>query len=446
MVAKAWPWLAVGGGAAGLAAAVLAVSGVLGTGSGTSQPVDTSAAPGVSSPVGTSSDPLAQDIVRQQDKARATPGDYVAWATLGLDYVQQAKITVNPAYYPKASGALERSLALNSTVNYQAMAGMATLKAAEHNFTAARSWAQRGLAIDNYNPALYGALDDADTQLGLYDQAFAATQRMNDLHPGVPAFTRAEYVFELRGDISNAQAAMRRALDEATTPADRAFTNYYLGELAFNSGNPKAALSYAAAGLAADPSYSALLEGRAKAEAALGQNDAAVRDYLKVISEVPQPTYLIEAGELLQSLGRTKQAEQQYRLFNTENQLFVANGVTLDTDPTLFYADHGDPQRALKYGQVGIRIRPFVEMDDAYAWALHVNHRDLEALAYEKKAMQLGTRNALFYFHAGMIDKSLGRSGEAAADLRKALAINPYFNPYQLPVLNKALAELGGGR
>jgi len=105
VVAKAWPWLAVGGGAAGLAAAVLAVSGVLGTGSGTSQPVDTSAAPGVSSPVGTSSDPLAQDIVRQQDKARATPGDYVAWATLGLDYVQQAKITVNPAYYPKASGA-----------------------------------------------------------------------------------------------------------------------------------------------------------------------------------------------------------------------------------------------------------------------------------------------------------------------------------------------------
>ncbi len=446
MVAKPWPWLAVGGGAAGLAAAVLAVSGVLGTGSGTSQPVDTSAAPGVSSPAGTSSDPLAQDIVRQQDKARANPGNYLAWATLGLDYVQQAKITVNPAYYPKASGALARSLALDSTVNYQAMAGMATLKAAEHNFTAARSWAQRGLAIDSSSPALYGALADADTQLGLYDQAFAATQRMNDLHPGVPAFTRASYVFELRGDLPNARAAMQRALDEATTPADKAFTNYYLGELAFNSGDPKTALSYATAGLAADPSYSALLEGRAKAEAALGQNDAAVRDYLKVVSEVPQPTYLIEAGELLQSLGRTKQTQQQYRLFDTENQLFVANGVTLDTDPTLFYADHGDPKRALRYGQVGLRIRPFVEMDDAFAWALHVNHRDVEALAYENKAMQLGTRNALFYFHAGMIDKSLGRPAAATANLRKALAINPYFNPYQLPVLNKALAELGAGR
>lgn len=326
------------------------------------------------------------------------------------------------------------------------MAGKAALKASEHDFAAAREWAQRGLAINPYNATLYGALNDAETQLGHYDAAAQAAQKMNDLQPGVPAFTRAEYVFELHGDIPSARATMARALEDATTPADKAFAHYYLGELAFNSGDPTTALAENEAGLAADPSYSACLQGKARAEAALGMTDAAVQDYRKVIGENPQPQYLIEAGELLQSLGREPEAQEMYALFTTETQLFQANGVTLDTDPTLFHADHGDPQLALTFGADGLRIRPFIEMEDAYAWALHVNGRDTEALAHQTKAMALGTHNALFYFHAGMIQKSLGQTTTAIANLETALTINPHFSPYHEPILQQALAQLKASR
>ena len=75
-----------------------------------------------------------------------TPANYQAWATLGLDYVQQAKVTVNPAYYPKATGALAKSLRLHRGDNYVAMAGEAALNAAEHRFRAARGWALAGPA------------------------------------------------------------------------------------------------------------------------------------------------------------------------------------------------------------------------------------------------------------------------------------------------------------
>jgi hypothetical protein len=40
--------------------------------------------------------------------------------------------------------------------------------------------------------------------------------------------------------------------------------------------------------------------------------DAAVRDYATVVSEVPQPQYLVEFGELLASLGRDQEAQAQY--------------------------------------------------------------------------------------------------------------------------------------
>ncbi len=389
-------------------------------------------------------DPLGREIAALQDRLRRSPEDYQAWASLGLDYVQQAKLTVDPSYYPKATEALDRSLTLNGTENFQAMAGQSALKSGEHDFTAALGWAQRGLTINPYNATLYGALNDAQTQLGMYDEAARSAQRMNELKPGTPAFTRSEYVFELHGEIAAATTAMRRALDDATSPADRAFAHYYLGELAFNAGDPAAALAENEAGLAIDPTYSALRQGKARAEAALGRTDAAVADYLKVVSEVPQPQYVVEAGELLQSLGRDREAQQQFTVFGTEVALFQANGVTLDTDPTLFYADHSDPAKALAFGEAGLRIRPFIEMEDAYAWALHANGRDAEAQAHMAKAMALGTRNALFFFHRGMIEKSLGQRAAAKASLEQAQAINPHFSLYHAPMLRQALTELGG--
>lgn len=428
--------------------AVLVTAGVIALG-GTAVAVavrssnGTTATP-VSAPAATAlkADPISIDIAKQQDTVKQTPANYGAWANLGLDYVQQAKITVDPSYYPKAQAVLTQSLKLNATENYQAMAGEAALKAGEHDFSGALTWAQRGLKINPYNATLYGSLNDALTQLGRYPEAFAAAQKMNDLQPGVAAFTRAEYVFELRGQLSQAQGAMRQALAASTAPADQAFAYYYLAELSLNSGNPSSSLALCQTGLRLDPNYYALIEGKARSEAALGQTKAALADFATVVSDVPQPEYVVEYGEYLASLGHAAEARTQYQLFDTENKLFQANGVTLDTDPTLFYADHGKPALALKYGQIGIRIRPFIEMDDAYAWALHANHRDAEALVWETKATALGTRNALFYYHLGIIQQALGEKSRAKLNLAQALRINPHFNPLAVPLARTALAAL----
>lgn len=391
-------------------------------------------------------DPLAADITRLQARVRADPSDYATLAVLGLEYVQQAKITVNPAYYPRARGVLSESLALNSTDNYQAMAGEAAYHAALHDFTTARTWALRGLRVDPYSTSLYGSLADADTQLGDYTAAEIATQKMLNLDPGVPALTRAEYVYELQGHVDQARAMLARALTAATSPSDIAFVNQICSDLAFNNGDPRLALRYARAGLAADPAYTPLLEEQAKAEAALGMTTGAVRDYTHLVSALAQPQYLVEFGDYLDSIGRHQEAAEEYALFEVEGRLFTANGVTLDTDPTLFYADHANPTRALQYGTAGIANRPFLEMQDAYSWALHVNGRDTEALRYAQRAQALGTRNALFAFHRGMIEKALGEAGAARSSLRRALAINPFFSPRDVPVARAAIAQLSSSR
>jgi tetratricopeptide (TPR) repeat protein len=395
------------------------------------------ASPGPTGPTG----PTAT-IPALQDHLRAVPADATGWATLGLDYIEQARTTVDPAYYPKAEMVLRKSLDLESADNFTAFAGEAALASARHDFRAALRWATRGLAVNGYSAALYGALADAQTQLGMYDAAAKSVQHMVDLRPGTPSLARASYAAELRGDIAGATEAMARALDAAGTPADKAFADYYLGELALNAGRPAEALPHFADGIHEDPAYAALYEGRARAEAALGQVDAAVADFADAVERVPQPTYVLEYGDYLQSLGRADEAKRQYAVFLAENRLFTSNGVQLDSDATLFYADRGDAATALAISKSGIVSRPFLEMHDAYAWALHAAGREHEALGQEKAALATGARNALFEFHLGMIEKSLGHKANAMVALKEALAINPHFHPLQAPVARRALTQL----
>jgi tetratricopeptide (TPR) repeat protein len=402
------------------------------------------AAPGAASSLAhISGATLDQTIAALQDHLKAVSTDYVSWSTLGLAYVQQAKVTVNSDFYPRAEGALEKSLAINEDDNFLAYAGLAALANARHEFSAAKSYAQQGLTINSYSAILYGALSDAETQLGDYSAARASVEKMVNLSPDTSSLSRASYTWELQGDTDQARTLMQQALDDAPTGSDKAFALYYLGELAFNSGDFNGALTHYRSALDASPSDSAALAGKAKAEAALGQSLTALEDYATLVARTPEPSYLIEYGELLQSLGRTEEADQQYAIFATTQQLFEADGVAQDSTQSLFYADHGDPTRALLSAEDGIATRPFVAMHDAYAWALHQNGRDLEALVAVNRAMKPGMKNALFHFHKGMIEMSLGAVGQARDDLTKALEINPKFDPLDVPVALAALNQLG---
>ena len=385
---------------------------------------------------------LGNDIARTQTHLRAAPRDWQAWGALGLDYVQAARTTVDPTYYPKAAAALSRSLSLDTADNVEAAAGMAALEAARHDFAAALRWARHGLTIDPSSAVLYGALDDALTQLGRYDEARAAAVRMESLQPGTDAEARLSYAAELRGDVSGAVRYMQIALADAGSPADIAFARYYLGELALSAHRPDVALAQVTAGLRADPDATQLLEGRARAEAALGRVADALRDLDTVVNRVPQPAYVLEYGELLQAAGRDAEAQRQYALFRAEEQLFAANGVTLDVDETLFEADHGSVATAVAVGKAALDHRPFLDSYDAYAWALHRTGSDAQALAMSRRALATGVHNALFLFHRAAIEWSLHQREAAQRDARSALAINPAFNP----LLAVMARELAAGR
>ena len=425
-------------GAAALAAVALVLGGaVLGSPDGAAESASSSA------PVAAGADGSIEAL---QARLERVPGDYPGWATLGLLYVDRARVTADPSWFARAQGAIDRSLEVQPEQNSTALTSLATLQAAQHEFEAAVATARQALAINDFDATAYGVLADALTELGRYDEAAEALQRMVDVKPSFSALTRISYARELRGDVDGARTAMQQALDDATGAENAGFAALYLGELAWNyGGDVAAAADHYAEGLRRDPTSLPLQAAAAQAAVAQGRTQEALAGYEEVTSRVPVQEYLVEHGELLDSLGRAADAQAQFELVDVANTLLIASGSVVDLETALFEADHGSPEAALAAAQESYASRPgSIFAADALAWALHVSGRSEEALQYSEQALGLGVRPASFLFHKGMIEAALDRTADAQRDLQEALQVNPHFSVLHAATARETLAGLAG--
>jgi tetratricopeptide (TPR) repeat protein len=370
---------------------------------------------------------LDRTIASLQARLRAYPADGRASAALGLAYVQQARVTTDPSYYPKAEAILRRSLR-DDRQNAVAFVGMASLAAARHRFDDALGWGRRAEALDPYDANAYGTIGDALVELGRYDAAFRAFQRMVDLRPSLASFARVSYARELTGDVTGAIDAMRRAARFASGPSDEAWATYQLGDLAWNRGRVDDASAAYRRAARLDRTSVPAAAGLARVAWARGDLTTAIRRYAAVVRRAPLPEYVIALGDLYRLSGDRAAAGRTDALLRAEEALFRANGVNLDLEQAIFEADHGDPRAALLAARAEWGRRHSVHVADALAWALYANGRYAEAVTYSDRALRLGTRNATFLFHAGMIRWRLGRNAVATRFLRKAIATNPWFS------------------
>jgi tetratricopeptide (TPR) repeat protein len=386
---------------------------------------------------------VSEIIPGLQARLRTAPEDWRSYASLGLAYVQEARITADPSYYPKAEDVLHRSLELHDSENFEAMIGMGALGLARHDFAGALSWGERARKINPYNANVYGVIGDAQVELGRYDDAFASFQRMVDTRPDTASYARVSYARELTGDTAGAIEAMKAALDAAGSAEDRAWASYQLGELYFNSGRLGPARRAYTDGAELSTTYVPPLAGLAKVAWARGETAEAIRGYRDVVSRYPLPEYVIALGDLYATSGDDARAEEQYALVRAEEQLFQTNGVNVDLEVALFESEHGDPKTGLEQARLEWERRHSIHVADALAWALHASGDDREAARYSRIALHLGTRNALFLFHAGMIQLGLGEQERGLWLLSRARSVNPHFSILHADEAASILAKHG---
>jgi tetratricopeptide (TPR) repeat protein len=428
----------IGSGAAIVTALTVLLGGVLATDPAAKPPARS--APAVLAErafAGFSPGNTEAEILRLRDEAHATDTAQ-AYALLGLAYQQRARETADTRDYARSERALRAALERDSA-NVYALGGLGSLALSRHRFREALAFGRRAQRLSPTTARTYGVIGDALVELGRYDEAFAAYDRMAALKPGLSAYARVSHARELRGDRRGALRAMELAADAAgSQPEPLAWTHVQLGKLHFSRGRPGAAAREYRTALAAFPGYVQALDALARVEAARGRLGRAIALERDAAERSPLPELVGYLGDLYRAHGRPRLAREQYELVSAIERLLVANGVRTELETALFDVDHGlRLDAALERARRAHRARPSIQADDLLSWALARTGRCGEALRFSRRALRLGTLDAPTYFHRGMIERCLGHQAEARRWFGRAVALNPHFSLIWSPLARR---------
>jgi tetratricopeptide (TPR) repeat protein len=381
------------------------------------------------------------EIARLQAAVRAAPRDVAQRVQLAAAYLRKARETGDPAFYERADGLLRAALA-RKPGDHDALIASAALALSRHDFRGGLELAQRARAARPESFAAYPALVDALVELGRFGAAERTLQRLVDADPGVASYARVSYVRELHGDLAGAAEVMRAAVSAAGSDRETvAGVQSLLGTVELARGNLAAAQAAQRTALVAVPGYPAAEAGLARIAAARGDLDGAIRRWRALAARLPLPEYVIGLGEAQLAAGRMAAGRRELALVRAE-QALAGGGVNTDAELAVFEADHGSPARALALARRAWSTAPGLRSADARGWSLTRAGRPAAGLRWAHRALRLGSRDAIFRYHAGVAALGAGRSAEGRRHLRVALDHGLAGWPWQAA---QARAALKGG-
>src|SRR5262249_6895184 len=183
------------------------------------------------------------------------PHDALTLTQLGLAYQQRARETGDPSYYPRSEGVLREALTLRPR-SALALSGLGSLALSRHRFREALALGRRAAALEPDEACHEGVIGDALVELGRYDEAFRAFDRMVTLKPNASAYARISYARELLGHPRAAIGPMRLAVEASGSDSEgHAWALVQLGKLDWSFGRIRAAAKNYRRALGVFPGY-----------------------------------------------------------------------------------------------------------------------------------------------------------------------------------------------
>jgi tetratricopeptide (TPR) repeat protein len=386
-------------------------------------------------------------LIRAYEARVRTQPNVTDLTFLGRLYFEKGRLTGDVATYAQADEALGRALDIYPE-DSEARTLLASVRYVSHDFTSALHLAGSLYRADRSEYGALAVMGDSQLELGLYPRASETYALLARELPSVPAVdVRASRLAFLEGDVDEAlrraELAESHARSAGIFGAGLAWYRSYRGQLEFETGDYRASERMYRSALKVAPNYHVAHFGLGRAQASLGNEEGAIRSYRTAIRIVPQPDYLSALGDLYRLGGREDLAQRQYGTVRLIATLAEINEQVFNRQLVLFYADHD--QRlgaAVEAARAELEVRKDIYGYDAYAWALYKDGDYSKARSAADMALKLGTQDSRLFYHSGMISLALGDEDRAREDLRRALTINPRFDPIQAKVARDALAPL----
>lgn len=383
-----------------------------------------------------------EEIAAALDLIERKPDAADGYNHLAVAYIRKARETGDFSLNVKAETALDRALEIKPS-DMTARKLRASLYLTFHRFNEAL---ERGKKLEQESPDdafVYGILTDANVELGNYEEAILAGQKMVDLKPNAVSYARAGHLRSLLGDHDGAVEMMKLAARTAS-PRDKEAQSWNLvrlGDELMKYGKYDRAEKVFDEALQNLPDYYMAIAGKGRARAAQGDFAEALKLLTDANNRVPDVENQILIGDIYTKQGDAEKARQQYDLVEIIERKMGSGDDQKRL--ALLWADHDVKlDEALEIARRENALRKDIYTADALAWVLYKKGEFPEAKKAAAEAMRLKTDDARILYHAGMIEKQLGNTKEAKKLLQTALKLNPNFDILQSEIAKNILKEL----
>lgn len=379
-------------------------------------------------------------ITRAQQSARSNPTRARPLIDLAKAYIRKARETADPAVYELARDAVDRAMRLERD-NIDGLQLQALLMMQDHRFREVREAIQRLIARNPNQSMSYGLLGDAELELGNYTAAEAAYQRMVNMRPNLASYSRAAWMRWLLGDVDGAIDLGRRAAEAGSprAPEELAWTLVQLGGMYLATHDLEHALQQYDIALQVFPGHPPSHLGKGRVLEARGDLAGAVAQYRAAVQGSTLTEHLAALAEALAASGQPDEAARIVAQMERAGRRSDPRGLAL------YYANHdASHDDAVDLARRELANRPDeVFTQDVAAWALFRAGRLDEARALSTQSRRLGTPEARFLFHGGMIEAATGHRAEAIELLQGALQLNADFDRLGAAEARRTLTTLG---
>jgi tetratricopeptide (TPR) repeat protein len=350
----------------------------------------------------TSATGLRDRIDEMERRLSDEPNNPGAAVLLSDALLRQARATTDSRPANRAAELL-KSVLKEDPGQYDALRMLGAIYLSQHRFGDALELGRRARDLRPDDAWNYGVMGDALIELGDYNRAFEAFDKMMTLRPSATAYARVAYARELRGDLAGALQAMQLAAN-ATPPQDYEAQAWYavqLGELHLRMGRLDHADREFRHSLFVFPNYPHAVVGRGKVNVARGDRWRALALYLDQLKRTPTLDLAARVGDLYAQAGNREQAERYYQL--AEDLAGPAIAQT-ETNLALFLADHDRKlSEAVQIAEAVAATRHDIFTEDALACSYFKSGRLAEARAASERALRTGTRDERLREHAARI-------------------------------------------
>ena len=357
-------------------------------------------------------------------RLRREPGSAEVRVRLGHALIQLAEEEGRETeLIPEARDVLAEALEMEPD-HYYGQTIQASLLNKLHRFEESRDLSRKLLEEYPAHAYVRATLVDALVELGEYDEAVEASDQLQSLRPGLPAYSRASYIRELYGDTEGAIEAMQLAADaEPHGRGTRAWALHQLGTLYLGDAKPDTAAFIYQGILDERPGFAPALAGLGHVALVRGDTDEAIR--LLEESRALRPMEATDEilVEAYTAAGDDRKAEAAASRVHQALRDAREMGENVDMEEADLLADRDeDLDRALRMAREQVERRPgHLHANETYAWALLKTGEPQAAIPYIERAMRLDTGDAMVHYRAARIYEAAGQSGEAARHLRLAL-------------------------